>query len=62
MVGITPSIQIVVEGLGGGYQPIGGLLIGKPIIDAFAGSSVLMHSHTFQARRPRQSAKFGYIG
>ncbi len=26
--GVTPDIQIVAKGLGGGYQPIGGILIG----------------------------------
>ncbi|MCW3476702.1 aspartate aminotransferase family protein [Limobrevibacterium gyesilva] len=48
--GITPDIQIVAKGLGGGYQPIGGILIGKRIIDAFrAGSGSFMHGHTYQA-------------
>src|SRR6201987_300008 len=48
--GITPDIQIVAKGLGGGYQPIGGILIGKRIIDAFrAGSGAFMHGHTYQA-------------
>ena len=48
--GIAPDIQIVAKGLGGGYQPIGGILIGKRIIDAFrAGSGAFMHGHTYQA-------------
>jgi adenosylmethionine-8-amino-7-oxononanoate aminotransferase len=48
--GITPDIQIVAKGLGGGYQPIGGILIGKRIIDAFrAGSGAFMHGQTYQA-------------
>ena len=34
--GITPDIQIVGKGLGGGYQPIGGILIARRIIEAFA--------------------------
>jgi adenosylmethionine-8-amino-7-oxononanoate aminotransferase len=48
--GITPDILIVAKGLGGGYQPIGGILIGKRIVDAFrAGSGAFMHGHTYQA-------------
>src|SRR5438045_3826330 len=48
--GITPDIEIVAKGLGGGYQPIGGILIAKHIIDAFrAGSGAFMHGHTYQA-------------
>jgi hypothetical protein len=51
--GIPPDIQIVAKGLGGGYQPIGGILIGKRIIDAFrAGSGAFMHGHTYEAPTP----------
>ena len=48
--GITPDIQIVAKGLGGGYQPIGGILIGGRVVDALrAGSGAFMHGHTYQA-------------
>jgi adenosylmethionine-8-amino-7-oxononanoate aminotransferase len=48
--GIFPDIQVVAKGLGGGYQPIGGILIGKRIIDALrAGSGSFRHGHTYQA-------------
>ena len=48
--GISPDIQVVAKGLGGGYQPIGGILIGKRIIDALqAGSGSFRHGHTYQA-------------
>ena len=48
--GITPDIQVVAKGLGGGYQPIGGILIAGRIVDAFrAGSGGFMHGHTYQA-------------
>jgi adenosylmethionine-8-amino-7-oxononanoate aminotransferase len=48
--GITPDIQVIAKGLGGGYQPIGGLLIGKRIVDALrAGSGGFMHGQTYQA-------------
>jgi len=48
--GITPDLQIVAKGLGGGYQPIGGVLIGRGIVEAInAGSGGFMHGHTYQA-------------
>jgi adenosylmethionine-8-amino-7-oxononanoate aminotransferase len=48
--GIPPDIQVVAKGLGGGYQPIGGILIGKRIIEALqAGSGSFRHGHTYQA-------------
>ncbi len=48
--GVTPDIQVVAKGLGGGYQPIGGILISGRVIDAFrAGSGAFMHGHTYQA-------------
>jgi adenosylmethionine-8-amino-7-oxononanoate aminotransferase len=48
--GITPDIQIVAKGLGGGYQPIGGILVsGKVIAGLAAGSGAFMHGHTYQA-------------
>jgi len=48
--GVTPDIQIVAKGLGGGYQPIGGILISGRVIDAFrTGSGSFMHGHTYQA-------------
>ncbi len=48
--GISPDIQVIAKGLGGGYQPIGGILIGSRIIDAMrAGSGSFRHGHTYQA-------------
>jgi adenosylmethionine-8-amino-7-oxononanoate aminotransferase len=48
--GITPDIQVVAKGLGGGYQPIGGILVsGKVIAGLAAGSGAFMHGHTYQA-------------
>jgi adenosylmethionine-8-amino-7-oxononanoate aminotransferase len=48
--GIAPDIQIVAKGLGGGYQPIGGILIAGRVIEAFRrGSGSFMHGHTYQA-------------
>ena len=48
--GVMPDIQVVAKGLGGGYQPIGGILIAGRVIDAFRrGSGSFMHGHTYQA-------------
>ena len=48
--GIAPDLQVVAKGLGGGYQPIGGVLIAGRIVDAIgAGSGGFMHGHTYQA-------------
>jgi adenosylmethionine-8-amino-7-oxononanoate aminotransferase len=48
--GIAPDLQVVAKGLGGGYQPIGGVLVGGRIVDAInAGSGGFMHGHTYQA-------------
>ena len=48
--GIAPDIQIIAKGLGGGYQPIGGILIAGRVVEAFrAGSGSFMHGHTYQA-------------
>ncbi|MFC3713503.1 aspartate aminotransferase family protein [Sphingoaurantiacus capsulatus] len=48
--GVAPDLQIVAKGLGGGYQPIGALLVGAGIVDAIeAGSGTLMHGHTYMA-------------
>jgi adenosylmethionine-8-amino-7-oxononanoate aminotransferase len=48
--GVAPDLQVVAKGLGGGYQPIGGVLIGGRIVAAIAGGSGgFMHGHTYQA-------------
>src|ERR1700761_871628 len=48
--GITPDLQVIAKGLGGGYQPIAGLLIADRIVQALnAGSGGFMHGHTYQA-------------
>ncbi|MGH7156180.1 MAG: aminotransferase class III-fold pyridoxal phosphate-dependent enzyme, partial [Acetobacteraceae bacterium] len=48
--GAAPDVQVVAKGLGAGYQPIGGILIGGKIVAAIrAGSGGFMHGHTYQA-------------
>ena len=46
--GITPDLIAIAKGLGSGYQPIGGLLAQKKIVDAMsAGSGFFQHGHTY---------------
>ncbi|MGE4046450.1 MAG: aspartate aminotransferase family protein, partial [Acetobacteraceae bacterium] len=48
--GITPDIQVIAKGLGGGYQPIGGILIADRIVQALhRGSGGFLHGQTYQA-------------
>jgi adenosylmethionine-8-amino-7-oxononanoate aminotransferase len=48
--GTAPDIQVIAKGLGGGYQPIGGILIAGKIAEAIrAGSGGFIHGHTYQA-------------
>ncbi len=48
--GVTPDIQAVAKGLGGGYQPIGGILITDKVLWAIEnGSGAFVHGHTYQA-------------
>ncbi|KAG8167615.1 hypothetical protein KVR01_003304 [Diaporthe batatas] len=48
--GIVPDIQTVGKGLGGGYQPVAGVLIHKNIADTLEnGSAAFVHGHTYQA-------------
>ncbi|KAI3398841.1 hypothetical protein diail_8532 [Diaporthe ilicicola] len=48
--GVVPDIQTVGKGLGGGYQPVAGVLIHKNVVDALEnGSGVFVHGHTYQA-------------
>jgi adenosylmethionine-8-amino-7-oxononanoate aminotransferase len=48
--GVTPDIQAIAKGLGGGYQPIGGILVSGRVIDTLAaGSGAFVHGHTYQA-------------
>lgn len=48
--GIAPDLQVVAKGLGGGYQPIGGVLIARKVVEAIdAGSGGFLHGHTYQA-------------
>ena len=46
--GISPDLMAIAKGLGGGYAPIGALLLQDKIFDAIAaGSRAFQHSHTY---------------
>ncbi|KXJ95300.1 exocyst complex protein exo70 [Microdochium bolleyi] len=46
---VVPDIQTVGKCLGGGYQPIAGVLVGRKVADALEhGSGVFVHGHTYQ--------------
>ena len=48
--GVVPDIQVIAKGLGGGYQPIGGILIADRIVQALQnGSGGFLHGQTYQA-------------
>lgn len=46
--GITPDLMTIAKGLGGGYAPIGAVLIRDKIIDTITrGSGLFQHGHTY---------------
>jgi adenosylmethionine-8-amino-7-oxononanoate aminotransferase len=46
--GVVPDLMTIAKGLGGGYQPIGAVLLSRRIFDAFAeGSGFFQHGHTY---------------
>ncbi len=48
--GISPDIEVIAKGLGGGYQPIGGILVHGRVIEALRrGSGAFKHGQTYQA-------------
>ena len=47
--GIVPDIQTIAKGLGGGYAPVSGVLIGENVVQTLdKGSSVFRHGQTYQ--------------
>ena len=46
--GIAPDLMAIAKGLGGGFAPIGAVLVGDRILTAFkAGSGMFQHGHTY---------------
>jgi adenosylmethionine-8-amino-7-oxononanoate aminotransferase len=45
---VVPDIMTIAKGLGGGYQPIGAVLVQEHIVDAMTqGSGLFQHGHTY---------------
>jgi adenosylmethionine-8-amino-7-oxononanoate aminotransferase len=45
---IAPDLMTIAKGLGGGYEPIGAVLLGRHIYESFArGSGFFQHGHTY---------------
>jgi adenosylmethionine-8-amino-7-oxononanoate aminotransferase len=48
--GVAPDLMTIAKGLGGGYQPIGAVLLSGRIYDAFtSGSGAFQHGFTYMA-------------
>ena len=46
--GIVPDILTIAKGLGGGYQPIGAMLVSDRVVEAMRlGSGMFQHGHTY---------------
>jgi adenosylmethionine-8-amino-7-oxononanoate aminotransferase len=46
--GVVPDLMAIAKGLGGGFQPIGGVLVHERIVDALdRGSGFFHHGHTY---------------
>ena len=46
--GVAPDLMTIAKGLGGGYQPVGAVLLAGRIFEAFAnGSGAFQHGHTY---------------
>ena len=46
--GVAPDLMAIAKGLGGGYQPIGAVMVGARVVDAIAaGSGFFQHGHTY---------------
>jgi len=46
--GVAPDLMAIAKGLGGGFAPIGAVLVGAKIFEAFrTGSGLFQHGHTY---------------
>jgi adenosylmethionine-8-amino-7-oxononanoate aminotransferase len=46
--GVAPDLMAIAKGLGGGYAPIGAVLVGAKVFAAFeTGSGLFQHGHTY---------------
>lgn len=55
----VPDIQMIGKGLGGGFQPIAGILLGPKVVKALSrGSGAFKHGQTYQAHPMSCAAAF----
>jgi adenosylmethionine-8-amino-7-oxononanoate aminotransferase len=46
--GVSPDLMAIAKGLGGGYQPVGAVLVSTKIVEALRkGSGMFQHGHTY---------------
>jgi adenosylmethionine-8-amino-7-oxononanoate aminotransferase len=46
--GVAPDLMAIAKGLGGGYQPVGAVMVAARVIDALAqGTGLFQHGHTY---------------
>jgi adenosylmethionine-8-amino-7-oxononanoate aminotransferase len=63
--GVAPDLQTIGKGLGGGYQPIGAVLISKKVVDVLSnGSGQFIHGQTYQGMPVQAAAalEVSYLG
>src|SRR5438874_12698009 len=57
--GISPDLMAIAKGLGGGYQPVGAVLLSGRIFDSFSkGSGFFQHGHTYMGHPMAAAAGF----
>lgn len=58
----VPDLQTIGKGLGGGYEPIAGVLVGHKVVNALKnGSGSFLHGHTYQAHPPTSAAALAVL-
>src|SRR5271163_5295387 len=61
--GVTPDLMAIAKGLGGGYQPIGAVMLPNRIVQAFAnGSGSFQHGHTYMGHPMAAAAALAVQG
>ena len=59
---IAPDLLMMAKGLGAGYQPIGAVMVGEHLFDAFrGGSGFFQHGHTYMAHATACAASLAVI-
>jgi len=59
---IAPDILTMAKGLGAGYQPIGAVMVGVHLFDAFrGGSGFFQHGHTYMAHPTACAASLAVV-